>query len=68
MCSIYTAAQKFPFKIAKQASTMDPEIINFKVVYIHQLGQYASLLRVLSINRFQIFVYIFICSNVIYIS
>ena len=26
--SIYTAAQKFPFKIAKQASTMNPDIIS----------------------------------------
>ena len=43
---VYTAAQKFPFKIAKQASTIDPDIIS------HQLGHYASLLSVLLLNRF----------------
>ena len=26
--TVYTAAQKFPFKIAKQASTMNPDIIS----------------------------------------
>ena len=30
---IYTAAQKFPFKIAKQATTMSPDIISKSSTY-----------------------------------
>ena len=41
---------------------------NFKVMHIHQLGHYASLLSALLLNRFEIFVYVFVCSNVMHIS
>ena len=33
----YTAAQKFPFKIAKQASTMNPDIISKSCTYINSV-------------------------------
>ena len=33
----YTAAQKFPFKIAKQASTMNPDIISKSCTYTNSV-------------------------------
>ena len=35
--STYTAAQKFPFKIAKQASTMNPDIIPMSCTYANSV-------------------------------
>ena len=58
---------KVSVQISK-AGQHDESRHNFEVVYIHQLGHHASLLSVLLLNWFQIFVYIFVCSNVMYIS
>ena len=60
---LYTAAQKYPFKMDKQASSMNPAITS-KLCTTRPLRQFNWVYNFLT--RLLIYVSIIICSNITY--
>ena len=60
--SIHKAAQKIPFKMAKQARQSYESRHDFNAVYISQFAHYVSLLSASLLTRLFICVFIIICS------